>query len=525
MTDVLMPSEPMFTEDDERIERDLDVENYNRRSVYNVPGYKPVGSELRHAAVTIAGRLPADLEGVYLRNGTNVQFERTHARVHPFNGAGMLHMVQIRDGAATYSNTYIRTPRFEIEARAGREVYPTFSDIAGGGRAGFERVQLAEAKKARGVIPNLSPLESNTNSTSVQFHAGRIYCLQETGYPFILDASMEAGRLVLDGTGHLENWNGMLQSPFSAHPRIDPATGTYYNLGLERVNGDVCYSRLEAGRLTEHRRVYAQTGANGRMGYLHDYFLTENYLIFPDTSLRSEQRRILSETGSMFYFDPEYRFRWGVLPRNPGEGDLVRWFETKKAGTLWHVINGWEQRASDGATQVVLYAPLYHSYPANVPIHSPEEPPSKLNRWVLDLASGTVIEDEVLVEHGYERPSVNLNYVGKPNRFGYLLDEERGGGYMGKGILKYDLLERRPAGTFDYGDFFGGEPLFVPKRDAVDEDDGYLLDILMDDTSAHLIVIDARSMEAIARLHLPGRVPFGVHATWLDEAQLAALQT
>jgi carotenoid cleavage dioxygenase len=59
----------------------------------------------------------------------------------------------------------------------------------------------------------------------------------------------------------------------------------------------------------------------------------------------------------------------------------------------------------------------------------------------------------------------------------------------------------------------------------VDEDDGYLLDILMDDTSAHLIVIDARSMEAIARLHLPGRVPFGVHATWLDEAQLAALQT
>jgi hypothetical protein len=41
--------------------------------------------------------------------------------------------------------------------------------------------------------------------------------------------------------------------------------------------------------------------------------------------------------------------------------------------------------------------------------------------------TGTVSEDRVLLEHGYERPSLNFDFVGKKNRYGYLIDEERGG--------------------------------------------------------------------------------------------------
>jgi carotenoid cleavage dioxygenase len=37
-------------------------------------------------------------------------------------------------------------------------------------------------------------------------------------------------------------------------------------------------------------------------------------------------------------------------------------------------------------------------------------------------------------------------------------------------------------------------------------------------------VIDARAMREVARLHLPTRVPFGVHACWLDEEKLSALR-
>jgi carotenoid cleavage dioxygenase len=87
---------------------------------------------------------------------------------------------------------------------------------------------------------------------------------------------------------------------------------------------------------------------------------------------------------------------------------------------------------------------------------------------------------------------------------------------MGLGVLEYDLANHTEAGYFDYGDLHGGEALFVPKANAGSEDDGYLLDLLMGDDDAALVVIDASTMEEVARLHLPQRVPFGVHACWLD---------
>src|SRR5258708_39787172 len=127
MSHAVQEVEPIFGPEDEVIDCALDV---SRRSVYNVAGYCPVRDELRHAAVTlVSGRIPKDLEGVYLRNGTNTQFDKSYARPHAFTGAGMLHQIQIRSGKATYSNTYIRTPRFVFEDLAGREVYVTFIDI------------------------------------------------------------------------------------------------------------------------------------------------------------------------------------------------------------------------------------------------------------------------------------------------------------------------------------------------------------------------------------------------------------
>jgi hypothetical protein len=73
---------------------------------------------------------------------------------------------------------------------------------------------------------------------------------------------------------------------------------------------------------------------------------------------------------------------------------------------------------------------------------------------------------------------------------------------MGLGVLEYDLANHTEAGYFDYGDLHGGEALFVPKANAGSEDDGYLLDLLMGDDDAALVVIDASTMEEVARLHL-----------------------
>lgn len=514
-----MAAGKIFGEEDRRLDEAIDAERYNRQSPYNHFGYRPVRKEHRHVPAKVSGSLPRDLEGVYLRNGTNVQFDQVTVRAHAFNGAGMIHQVQIAGGEATYSNTYVRTPRFDFEDQAGREVYPSYGDMACSGMLGLERIRLSDRKRAEGLIPDWSALEANPASTSIQYHHGGLYCLQGSGLPFVLDARIENGLLMLDGQGRLETWGGRLAVPFSAHPRIDPESGDFHGVSLDSSGRALWHMRIADGELAHCVKVHQFEAGEPITGTIHDYFLTEHYVVIADVSLRLSARYLSGPAGSFWQFEPSHRLRWGVISRDPRRGGEVRWFDTANPGMIWHVVNAWEE---DGGDRLVLYAPVFSEYPSDVPIHTPKEPPSRLTRWVLDLRSGTVTEERRLLEHGYERPSLNLAFVGKPSRFAYLIDEERAG-YMGKGVLKYDLLEQREVAYFDYGRFYGGEALFVPKADAAAEDDGYLLDLLMAEDEADLLVLDAGSMEEVARVHLPTRVPFGVHACWLDNAKLARI--
>ena len=504
---------------DNRAYKALDVDAYNRNSPYNAPGFKPVHTLCSNAVLQVSGKIPDDLEGVYLRNGTNLQFEQTNGRYHMFNGAGMLHQVQIAAGKASYSNTYIKTPRYEIEDAMGQDQYLHFGDLAGGGKAGLVRMAVAALRQRLGVLPALEALESGSSTTAVQYHHGKLYCLQETGYPFALNTRVEDGHLILDGEGRWDTFGGKLDSPYTAHPKIDPATGDWYTFSTQFSSGRLYHSVLRQGKLEQHSVIDQQKPA---LAFLHDYYLTDHYLVFPDLSLRFNPKDMFGPEKSPMVFDADYKMRWGVIKRDHQPGDPVRWFTTDQPGHLWHVVNGWEETRDDGGTDIVLFAPVFRSYPSNLPIHNPQEPHAKFNKWRLNLDSGQVTEDRVLLDHFYERPSFNTAYIGRQNRYAYLLDEEKEG-MMARGVLKYDMVDEREIAYFDYGEFYGGEALFVPRTNASSEDDGYLLELLMMADRAELLIIDAATMQEMARLHLPQRVPFGVHSCWLNQEKVASL--
>ncbi|WP_200821236.1 carotenoid oxygenase family protein [Oceanicoccus sp. KOV_DT_Chl] len=517
---VLFPR-PLLSLADKKIAQALDIENYNRNIAYSKPGFLPVHNELSHAEVKVEGTIPADLEGVYIRNGTNTQFENTNSRMHMFNGAGMLHQLQIKDGVATYSNTYVRTPRFKIEDAAGDEIYSQFGDLAGGGKAALFKIIVDLLKKRFKVIPALDNCENSSATTAIQYHHGKLYCLQETGYPFSLQLKNSAGRLHIDGDGEWERFGNQLDTPFTAHPKIDPATGDWYTYSTDIMSGKIHYSIVSEGKLKSHDLLYE---AKPALSFLHDYFLTKNFTVFPDLSMRFDSKGLTGEHKSPFYFDADYKMRFGVINRNHKAGEAIRWFVTDLPGHIWHTINGWEETRADGGTDIVLYTPVFRSYPSDVPIHSPREPHAQMHVYRLNLDTGEVTEQRQLMEHFYERPSYNTAYIGQKTQYAYLLDEQGSGGIMGKGVMKYDLLNEKEVKYFDYGDHLGGEALYVAKANASAEDDGYLIDILMSEESSYVVIIDAASMEELAKLHLPQRVPYGVHGCWLNQQQLDNLQ-
>lgn len=493
---------------------------HNEGGAYGHWGFKSVHDELDDVPVTIVGTLPTDLEGIYIRNGTNPQFNPMGARYQMFDGPGMLHQVHLKNGKATYSNSYVRTKRFQYEREVGREVYMTMGEMLTGGQAALDKWEWLKTQFSEGALEDLKFFGTG-NGTAIQFHSGRLYTFNEAGYPFVLNTRAKDERLIIDGSGHHENWNGRLPGPFSAHPAIDPASGDMYSVATNRYDGSITIVQISKGELV---RALSYQQAPNHMAWIHECCITDNYIIFADISMRVDREGLRCEGGSMYYFDPDYKMRFGVLPRDFDQNTDIKWISTDAPGVIWHLVNAWEERQADGSNNIILFAPRFADYPAHVPIHTPEETHSYLTKWIIDPVEGKILEDRVLLPWGYERNSFNVGMRGKPNRFCYLLDEQRDG-YMGKGALKYDYIEERELKYVSYGHSYGGEPLFIPKEGAVAEDDGYVFDLLMQQDKAEVLVLDAKTMDEVCRLQLPRRVPFGVHAVWLDETKVAQLQS
>lgn len=482
-----------------------------RDDPYTHPGFAPIDTELSGVDLAIEGELPSELDGLFLRNGANALF--APRKRHMFDGEAMLHMIELRGGRARYSNSVVRTPRTRYVESAGRNPFLGVGDLTRGGKASLMRLMMERWKVRLGMLPRFAAIEAGANSTSVLHHDDGLYCLQETALPFRLDVARGAdGWLSIAGSGAFEDFGGKLDHPFSAHPKIDAHSRAVHSISQDIMTGTTRHTVVEPGGVARSATV-AQ--AKPACFFVHDYVLTDDFVIFPDSSLRFDPAGLARGDASVARFDHDRKLRFGVIARDHRDGDPVRWFETDAPGHIWHIANGWQR---DGA--IHIYAPVFGDYPATIPIHSPDEPHSRFVHWRLDLSTGAV-EQDVLLDHHYERPGIDGRRHGRPSRYAWLLDQ--GGGVMGRGVLKYDLLEEREAGYLDYDGLLGGEPVFVARGGG--EDEGWLLDLLADGERAVLIVADAATMTERCRIPLPQRVPFGVHVLWLDRADVDRLAT
>jgi beta,beta-carotene 9',10'-dioxygenase len=74
------------------------------------------------------------------------------------------------------------------------------------------------------------------------------------------------------------------------------------------------------------------------------------------------------------------------------------------------------------------------------------------------------------------------------------------------------VVERRST-TWSEEGCFPGEPVFVAAPDADAEDDGVLLSVVLDGRKGNsfLLVLDAGSLDELARAEVPHHIPFGFH--------------
>ena len=203
--------------------------------------------------------------------------------------------------------------------------------------------------------------------------------------------------------------------------------------------------------------------------------------------------------------------RVGVMPRE-GDGSDVRWFDVEPC-YVYHPLNAYD----DGGDRIVLDV-VRHPQMFASDRHGPNEGPPTLDRWTVDLSGGKVIEER-LADRGQEFPRVDERLTGRRHRFGYVpaVGTDAGDIDLTGALLKHDLVAGRSEVRSFGPDHRAGEFVFVPSGADAAEDEGVLMGFVHDDASGRtdLVLLDAGTLEDVARVHVPARIPYGFHGNWI----------
>lgn len=427
--------------------------------------YAPVVTELDAADLPVTGRVPDGLRGSYLRNGPNPISGDSR---HWFSGEGMIHRVRLTDDGPTYRNRYVRTPW---------TTDPSLPKLHPDG------------------TPDLTRSLANTH---VIRHAGLTLALEENSLPYALDEDL--------GTLGPWDFHGALHTPLTAHPTTCLSTGELHGIGYAATSPCLTYHVIDGGGVLRHSAPITVPGPT----MIHDVGLTTDHVVLLDLPVVMTR---MTHRQPSFAWSDTYGARLGLLPRFGTDAD-VRWFEIEPC-YVFHLANCAE-RPGPAGTQVVIDAVRF---PELWREGSPRfAPPSVLWRFTIDLATGTVTEEQ-LDDRTIEFPRIDDRYTGRAARFTYAvgsLDRDA------NAIVRYDLTGRDPTVEYDFGPGrVPGEAVVVPRHETEAEDEAWLVGLVYDAhrDGSDLVVLAADDLLAgpVATVHLPTRVPYGFHGSWVPD--------
>lgn len=429
--------------------------------------YPPVTEELTEEALIVEGEIPADLDGLYVRNGPNAWSGATE---HFFMGDGMLHGLRFTAGKASwYRNRYVQTPLLYQEPG-----------------------------------PLLGPpgLAENQSNVSLIHHGGRLLSLGEAGWAYEIDPSDLSTRGVM-------SYQDKLQTAMTAHPKIDPDTGVMHFFGYGVFEPYLTYHQADAqGNLVKSLPLKSNGPA-----MMHDFAMTENHVIFMELPVLFSMFKAVTMDPFPFGWDEDAVCRMGVLRKN-GSAEELRWFDVPRC-FIFHTMNAFE-RGSEIVLDAARYDQLWVKGSGDF------NHPARLSRYSMNLDTGSVSVEQVH-EQAMEFPQVNRQLWGRDYRYGYALSSgtvDDHVAYDGSiGLMKFDMQSGRAQHLRMPKGVSPGEPMYVAARQSSAEDHGYLLSYVYLDRSntSEMWVLDATNIEAgpVARIALPGRVPVGFHGLWV----------
>jgi torulene dioxygenase len=512
--------------------------------------------------LTVIGKIPSYAAGVLYRTGPSAYKIDTakgvpFAMSHWFDGWSKVHRFNIiPDGANSSKVTYNSRGNVDklIESikKTGTLKGFSFAQKKDPCQSLFAKVMStfeAAATPKRSSDPseanigvtlsvNMPGLSSPDASSPANRHASGIQTLwaktDASRFKQLDPETLEPVGIALQASLHPS-----LTGPLSAaHAKSDPKTGDIYNFNLD-FGRHPTYRVFHTSASTGKTDILATF--SGKPAYLHSLFLSQDHVILCvwNSHIKTGGASILYNQNildSISHFDASQPAIWYVIDRRHGNG-LVATYESP-AFYCFHTINAWaEQSPSDASkTDIVCeltayanldvlhkfyYENLLSTAPGNKQFQGPkgQEARGFFRRYRLSNVPSTPIKSRCTAVIEYtasndcspELPTMNPKFVTQPHRYTYGI-VDRGLSSMADGLVKWDS-ETQSSTYWDTFAHTPGEPIFVPKPNGTEEDDGVLLSVVLDGIkeTSYLLCLDAKTMNELGRAEVGGVVGFGFH--------------
>ncbi len=447
--------------------------------------YADLSREHGFEPLRIEGKVPSQLRGTLYRAGpaTSGRFGKPYT--HMFEGDGAIAAIRFGEGDPQGAVRFIRNQGFVAEERAGKPLFQSAADPL---------TRVVQALKGR---------SKNTANTSVMQWNDTLYALMEAAGPVAFDSELNTiGESDLDG---------VLQSPFSAHPHTIPQRNASYNFGVAwGAGGKLCTYEMKQGggaRMINSLKLKYPV-------MLHDFMATENHMVFFVSPARFKIANLtlgLGDAADFLAWRPEDGTEVIVVPND--DPDRTRRFKVDPFFQI-HFGGGFEE----GDDIVVDYFRYPDSSAMRRNIQEIDKPPI-LGEYVrARIPKGkSEIRFDRQSDTGMEFGSIDPRKLGEPYRymFGMTIDVPN----ARDGVVRVDNKTGKVDSWYVEGRMRLGEPIFVPRSAKAREGDGFVIVQAYsgDSHTSEWMVFDTKKIAdgPVCRAHLDHHIPSAFHGTWI----------
>lgn len=514
----------------------------------------------------VKGQIPEWILGSFLQNGPGKFFYGDKIVRHLFDGAALVQKYHIEEGKVMYQCRYLRTEAFKKNLVA-KDV--TINEFATPGTNKDGRLAF---------IGDLGKIMSDNTFISVYPLGQEYYCYYES--PFIQRVDPDT-LFTLKTINLNKHWNVLTNAShphfddygnlLSLGMKVG-TTGPEYIITKTKVDDDNYMAILDNKAKGDHylkdetldlakfdeSQIVAKVKSRWMMdpSYMHSFSVTENYYVIVEQPMTVNVPSLIAGTLKKRPMINSMRWKgesttlFHVVHKVTGERIKMRY--RTKAFFFLHTINAYEDEghividicsfskpdmlycmyleALQKAQSNPDYAELFRGRPQRyvLPLKVANNQHTKRDENLVTLSYTTAqaflekkrtirLVPQTICDVGCETPTINYDqHNGKKYRYFYAITADVDDPVSAGQIHKIDTISGKVHTWCEIGSYCA-EPMFVPKPDSQDEDDGVILSSIIRNKPevnyTALLVLDAKTMTEIGRAEFRcvGPVPKPLH--------------